>query len=50
MHAARNGMTTIEKELKIEAPRMLTWQVLLELSRLDLTAIADPEAPTFDRE
>jgi hypothetical protein len=29
---ARNGMTTIEKELTIEATRMLTWQMLLELS------------------
>jgi len=24
-------MTTIEKELKIETPRMLTWQVTVEI-------------------
>jgi hypothetical protein len=50
MHAARNGMTTIEKELKIEAKRMLTADALGIEHRLDLTAIAVPEAPIVDSE
>jgi hypothetical protein len=49
MHAARN-LTTIEKELKIEAKRMLMADALGIEHRLDLTAIAVPEAPIVDSE